>query len=141
MTIKEYLQQTYRLNQRIDACVQESRNLRYLATSISSYSGGEKVRHSRSTEAPFVRQIEKIAFLEEKMNADIDLLIALKEQIHELIQSLNDPDEQLIIRYRYILGYQWEAIAGALGMGLSSVHRKHRSALKNATLPQNHIRI
>ena len=141
MTIKEYLHQTYRLNQRINAHLEECQALRCLATSISSFSGGEKVRSSRSKEAPFVRQIEKILFLEERMNADIDLLLELKEQIHTLIQTLNDPEEQLIIRYRYILGYHWEAIAGTLGMGVSSVHRKHRAALEKLKLPEQYIRI
>ena len=141
MTVKEYLQQADRLNQRINAGVAESRRLRQLATSISSPGYGEKAQHSRGTEAPFARQIEKISLLEDRINADIDLLITLKEQIHKMLDTLPNQDERLIIQYRYILGYQWEKIADILGIGITTVHRKHRSALENATLPENYVRI
>lgn len=139
MTVKEYLQQTDRLNQRINACVAESRSLRALATSISSPGYGEKVRHSRDTEAPFVKQLERISALEDRINADIDLLITLKEQIHGMLDTLTNQDERLIIQYRYVLGYHWDKIATILEMEVPSVHRRHRRALANLTLPENYV--
>ena len=78
MTAKEYLSQAYRLDQRINSNIEEVTMLREMASSISSPSWGEKVQTSRSTEAPFVRSLEKIMDLEDTINKEIDTLVCLK---------------------------------------------------------------
>ena len=75
MTNKEYLRQAYRLDQRINSDIEEVARLREMASGISAPSLGDKVQTSRSGEAPFVRSVEKIMALEEKINQEIDLLV------------------------------------------------------------------
>lgn len=102
MTAKEYLSQAYRLDQRINSDIAEITRLREMACSISSPSWEDKVQTSRNTDAPFVRCLEKIMDLEQKVNDEIDTLIDLKRQIRVTIESVPNTDEQLVLRYRYI---------------------------------------
>lgn len=71
MTNKEYLRQAYRLDQKINSDIEEVARLREMAGSISSPVLGDKVQTSRSGDAPFVRSIEKILLLEEKINREM----------------------------------------------------------------------
>ena len=102
MTAKEYLSQAYRLDKRINSDIAEITRLREMACSISSPSWEDKVQTSRNTDAPFVRCLEKIMDLEQKVNDEIDTLIDLKRQIRVTIESVPNTDEQLVLRYRYI---------------------------------------
>ena len=60
MTAKEYLGQAYRLDQRINANLEEVARLREMASSVSSPSWEEKTGGSRPTDPPFVRCLVKI---------------------------------------------------------------------------------
>ena len=63
MTAKEYLSQAYRLDQKIDSHIEEVSRLRAMSQSISSPGWGDKVQSNRSTDAPYVRCLEKIIAL------------------------------------------------------------------------------
>lgn len=141
MTPKEYLHQAYRLDHKINSDIEELGRLREMAGSISSPQWGERVQTTRSTEAPFVRSVEKIISLEEKINREIDVLVDLKEQMRDVIASVENTDEQMVLRYRYIHNYTWEAIGDELNADKSTVRRWHGSALSHLTLPENPISI
>lgn len=67
MTAKEYLRQAYRLDQKINSDLEEVAALREMASSVSSPQLSERVQTSRKGDAPFVRCLEKIIELEDKM--------------------------------------------------------------------------
>lgn len=68
MTVKEYLHQAYRLDQRIKSDTMEAQNLREMAGSVSAIQyDKDRVQTSRNTEAPFVRTLEKLWTLEKKI--------------------------------------------------------------------------
>ena len=141
MTIRDYLSQAYRLDQRIDSNIREVSTLRKMMGSISSPVLGDRVQTSRPAEAPFVRIIEKIMLLEEKINAEIDLLVDLKEQIRGVIAAVPDTDERMVLSYRYVHNLTWEQISDELNESVSTVKRRHKSALDHAVLPENFIQI
>ena len=141
MTIRDYLSQAYRLDQRIDSNIREVSTLRKMMGSISSPVLGDRVQTSRPAEAPFVRSIEKIMLLEEKINAEIDLLVDLKEQIRGVIAAVPDTDERMVLSYRYVHNLTWEQISDELNESISTVKRRHKSALDHAVLPENFIQI
>ena len=95
MTPKEYLKQAYRLDHRINSDLAELGRLREMSTSISSPSLGEKVQTNRNTDAPFVKCLERIYALEEKINEEIDLLVNLKEEIRSVIDMVSNTDERM----------------------------------------------
>ena len=78
MTAKEYLQQAYRLDNRINSNLAEISRLRELTKSISSPDFGEHFNPNHTTEAPFICSLERIWELERKIDAEIDLLVELK---------------------------------------------------------------
>ena len=80
MTAKEYLGQAYRLDQRIDAKLEQVANLRALATKATATitdmprSSSPNLQHMEGT-------IVKIVDLEQEINEDIDRLVDLKKEI------------------------------------------------------------
>lgn len=137
MTPKEYLKQAYRLDHRINSDIAELGRLREMSTSISSPSLGEKVQTNRNTDAPFVKCLERIYALEEKINEEIDLLVNLKEEIRSVIDMVSNTDERMVLRYRYIHNYTWEQIGDVLGADSRTVRRWHGQALGHVILPEN----
>ena len=141
MTPKEYLKQAYRLDHRINSDIAELGRLREMSTSISSPSLGEKVQTNRNTDAPFVKCLERIYSLEEKINEEIDLLVNLKEEIRGVIDMVSNTDERMVLRYRYIHNYTWEQIGDVLGADSRTVRRWHGQALGHVILPENLLKI
>jgi DNA-directed RNA polymerase specialized sigma subunit len=141
MTNKEYLRQAYRLDQKINSDIEEVARLREMASSISSPMLGDKVQTSRNGDAPFVRSIEKILMLEEKIDQEIDLLVDLKSQMRDVIAAVPDTDERMVLRYRYIHNLTWEQIGNELNADARTIRRWHGSALVNVVLPDDPIKI
>ena len=141
MTPKEYLKQAYRLDHRINSDIAELGRLREMSTSISSPSLGEKVQTNRNTDAPFVKCLERIYSLDEKINEEIDLLVNLKEEIRSVIDMVSNTDERMVLRYRYIHNYTWEQIGDVLGADSRTVRRWHGQALGHVILPENLLKI
>jgi len=141
LTNKEYLRQAYRLDQKINSDIEEITRLREIASSISSPVLGDKVQTSRTGEAPFVRSVEKILMLEEKINREIDILVDLKEQMRDVIASVPDTDERMVLRYRYIHNLTWEQIGNELNADARTIRRWHGNALLHVVLPETPIKI
>lgn len=141
MTVKEYFYQAYRLDQRINSNLEEVTALREMSLSVSSPLLTERVQSSRKRDAPFVRCIEKIIDLEEKINKEIDLLVELKKEMRGVISTVEDTDERLVLKYRYIHNYTWEQIGNELHADSRTVRRWHGSALQHVRLPENPVEI
>ena len=141
MTNKEYLRQAYRLDQKINSDIEEVARLREMAGNISSPVLGDKVQTSRNRDGLFVRNMEKILLLEEKINREIDALVDLKSQMRDVIAAVQDTDERMVLRYRYIHNLTWEQIGNELNADKSTIRRWHGSALAHVVLPDNPIKI
>ena len=77
--------------------------------------------------------------LQEKINAEIDKLIDLKEQMRGVIETVVNVDEQMVLRYRYIHNMTWEQIGDELKADESTVRRWHHRALASVTVPDDPI--
>lgn len=141
MTAKEYLRQAYRLDHRINSDIAEMERLQEMAGSVGSPGFEEHYNPNRPSEAPFVRCLEKVWDLEQKINSEIDRLIDLKAQMREVIATAANADEQMVLRYRYIHNMTWEQIGDELHADRTTVYRWHNSALNHVTLPEDPIRI
>ena len=141
MTVKEYLHQAYRLDHRINSDIEELQRLREMSYSLSSPTRGDRVQTSKSNEAPFVKCICKIRDMEEKINAEIDLFVDLKKEIRSVIEKVENTDEQMVLRYRYIHNMTWLDIGDELHADKSTIRRWHGSALSHVVLPDNPIKI
>ena len=141
MTVKEYLRQAYRLDHRIDSDISEMERLREMACSIGAPGFEEHYDPNHPTEAPFIRALEKVWKLEEKINAEIDRLVDLKAQMRGVIEAVSDPDERMVLRYRYIHNMTWEKIGDVLQADRTTVYRWHNTAIRHVVLPDDPIQI
>lgn len=141
MTAKEYLRQAYRLDQKISSDLEEVASLREMSASVSSPQLTERVQTSKNTDVPFVRALEKIMDLEERINKEIELLMELKKEIRVVITTLEDTDERMVLKYRYVHNYTWEQIGNELHADARTVRRWHGKALQHVIMPENPIMI
>lgn len=131
MTVKEYLQQAYRLNELIEHDQRELERLRTLLVSIApvettheKVQGGPKV-YDKIGE--IIARIDEYAY---RINREIDEFVDLKAEIHGNIMQLQNNDARLILLYRYIEFMGWEDIAVKMGRTRQWILVLHARALK-----------
>lgn len=100
MTPKTYLNQAYRLEQRIRLDTEELENLRTLAATVSSPGFEEHYNPNHPTDAPFVKTLNRIWEMEQKVKDELDLLLRLKKEIQSVIAKVDNTDERLILTYQ-----------------------------------------
>ena len=137
MTSKEYLKQAFRVHDLIRSNKKELHELEMLSVSLpgTDYSK-DRVKAGSSSDANYTEIIAKIDILERLIKAEIDELLALKIEIRNVICSIKNDEERLILKYRYISFYTWENIADELNLSLRTVHRIHSDALRNVKVPR-----
>ena len=83
MTVKEYLGQAYLLDQRIKSDTMEYEELRMMSQTISSPGFEEHYNATKNTDAPFIRTLEKMVDMENRLMEEMSVLLELKQQIRE----------------------------------------------------------
>lgn len=138
MTSEQYLKQAYRLNELINSDLAELNNLRSLSTSISGVSyDTERVQGGNLPGSRIENIVAKITDLEEEINREIDRYVDLKVAIRREINRLENRNEQLLLRLRYVEFLSWEDIRATMGFDdLRRVYQIHREALKNFKPPE-----
>lgn len=136
MTAKEYLSQGYRLEQRIRLVKEEIANLQDLVCSVSSPGFEEHYNATRNTDAPFIRTIYKIMELEDKQNKLLNKMLEFKAQMCEVINSVDELNESMVLYYRYVVNESWQDIGRRLYVDERTVRRWHNKALAHVILPE-----
>ena len=128
MTAKEYLNQTYRLNERINSNLRQLEALEERATSIT-------VRLNPKVQGGTLNGTEQLIYhileLKERINTETSEYIRTLEEIRQTIARMKDPDESLLLTLRYIEFMRWEVIAEKMHFSQTQVFRIHREALKS----------
>lgn len=129
MTAKEYLGQAYRIDQRINSKIEQVSSLRALATKATSTlsdippSGTRNVHRMEDI-------IVKIIDMENEINADIDRLVDLKQEIIKTIKSVNNPEQQTLLELRYLCFRSWEEISVEMDYSIQQIYRIRDKALE-----------
>ncbi|HCW22790.1 MAG TPA: RNA polymerase subunit sigma-70 [Lachnospiraceae bacterium] len=139
MTPKAYLNQAYRLEQRIRLHQEELENLRMLAASVGSPGFEEHYNPNHPTDAPFVKTLNRIWEMEQKVKDELDLLLRLKKEIQSVIAKVDNTDERLILTYRYLKNYTWARIGDELYADERTIRRWHDRALSHVVVPENPV--
>lgn len=139
MTVKEYLRQAYLLDQRIKSDTMEYEELRSMAQIISSPGFEEHYNATKNTDAPYIRTIEKMMELENKIMLEMSILLDLKEQIRDVISQVEKPEYQMVLKYRYIHNYTWSKIGELVNADPTTVQRWHNKAIARIKVPPNAI--
>jgi RNA polymerase sigma factor (sigma-70 family) len=135
MTAERYLSQAYRLDQRIQLDQAELDNLKTLAASVGSPGFDEHNNPNRPTDAPFVKTLERIWEMEQKISTELSQLILLKQEILAVLAKVDDVDERLVLTYRYLHNMSWAEIGEEFGVSERTIRRWHERALSHVTVP------
>ena len=135
-TTKEYLKQIENMNRYIEQLLSEVEELRALSQSLSGTQFGERIKGgNKNNEATFVNYIIKINDLEAKINQEIDKFVDLKTVIISAIDELDDLEERILLRAKYISRKSWDDIFEQLNRSRSATYRVHASALEHFKIP------
>ena len=137
MTAEQYLSQAYRLDQRIQLEQSELDNLKTLAASVGSPGFDEHNNPNHPTDAPFVKTLERIWEMEQKISTELSQLILLKQEILKVLSKVNDVDERLVLTYRYLKNMSWSEISIELGVSDRTIRRWHERALTLVVVPES----
>lgn len=138
MTPKQYLQQAYLLDEKINSRLRELEQLRRLEASVQGVDlTRERVQCSRRFGSQVENIAQKIIDLEQRINSEIDRLLELKLEIRKVIESVDNETEQLLLRLRYIEYKRWYEIAEIMGYSKRQVTRLHGYALQKIKLSLN----
>lgn len=129
MSVKDFLERARHLDDAINSQVAELSHLRELSLKIGGSRLEERVTHSNPTEAPYAKWVESIVDKEREINAEIDRLVAVKMEISNFIDKIDNPEWKCLLRNRYVMCRSWIDVAAEMHYGLSSVYRIHKKIL------------
>ncbi|MBQ7296427.1 MAG: DUF1492 domain-containing protein [Clostridia bacterium] len=135
MTAQQYLSQARRLNAFIESDKRELERLWSQATGLSGADFSERVQGT-PTDTGIDGIIEKITELKNKINAELERCIALKNEIWDTINAVSNDDERLVLRLRYIEFMKFEKISVQMNYTERRVKQIHRQALNKIEIPQ-----
>ena len=136
MTAKEYLNQAYRLDQRIRSKQEQIAALNDLATSCSASITGMPRNPNRGG-SRMADAVCKIVDLQDSIAADMQKLVELKAEIIATIKAVDCIEYQLILEKRYISGKSWPEIAVDLDYKMRHLYKLHDEALNAIKIPEN----
>lgn len=137
MTAKEYLNQAYRLDQRIRSKQEQIAALNDLATSCSASMTGMP-RNPNKGGSRMADAVCKIVDLQDSIAVDMQELVELKAEIIATIKAVDCIEYQLILEKRYISGKSWPEIAVDLGYKMRHLYKLHDEALAAVKIPEKY---
>ena len=128
MTTKEFLNQAYRIDQRINIKLEQIISLHELATKATSTLSDVPVSGTKS-QSRMADVITKIVDLETEINKDIEELVGIKKNIVSTIKKVQNPELQTLLELRYLCFRTWEQIAVEMNYDLRYLHKLHKRSL------------
>ena len=135
MTPKEYLNQAYWLDRRIDSKLEQLSALRDTATKTTAVMDGEVVSHTRNVHS-LQDVIAKIMDMEVEINSDIDALVDLKRDIMRTIKEIENPEYQTLLELRYLCFKRWEEISVIMNYSVRRIFQIHDEAMEKLVIPE-----
>ena len=129
MTALEFLSQAYMLDQQIQTKMHQLSSLRSLSESMHSFRASEPVSHTKNV-TMLEDAVIKIMEAEQELNAEIDRLVDLKQEIRDVIAEVQDLTLRLILEKRHLLFQSWKEIAIDLEISSRWAKDRHKEALK-----------
>lgn len=128
MTAKEYLNRVRRQNYILKQTEKEMNEVRADILTLRASSLSEHVSGSKNSDTAdkYIR-LEKYM---EKVNAEWDKLIDMRNAAKDLIGAMPDPMHRAVLYARYINGQRWEDIAMDMHYSWKGIFKLHGQALR-----------
>ena len=135
-----YLRQGRLLDQRIKYHIRKLADLREDAYSISSpVLTADKIQTSPNGDAPFIEALTRMEELRERIRHELEILVALREQIEKVIHQIDGEEYQLALSYKYLENMTWQQIGDMLHVDKSTARRWALKGLELVVLPEDPI--
>ena len=126
------MQQLQRLDAVIHQKTKELEDLRLMLSRAGSIDyAKDRVRASPSTDAPFVRALERITDLEAEINREVGSFVDKKHEIISEIQGLSNAVHVQILFKRYVEFKRLEVISAEMNYAYTYTRALHRRALQD----------
>ena len=126
MTIKEWLNRGYKLDDEINSLLKEQQEAFSKAIGVN-YSATEKVQTSKRNTSE--DRLINYASYSELIDNRVDELYAVKQEILQVINKVNDSVLRTLLIKRYINFQTWEEIACGMNYSYRQICRLHSKAL------------
>ena len=127
--IKLYLNQAFYLDRQINSLIkvkEETVSLAQRCTANCNNDGGSNPSKTNSQEMLCI----KIADQSKQIDEQIDKLVNIRNDIEQLINTVDDSDGQSILRMRYLAYMSMSDIADIMGCTRATVYNKFNKAIK-----------
>lgn len=121
---KKWLNRAWMMEREIDALMALKTETRERVTSITATVSDIRVSNSQD-----VHKFDKLVELENKIDNIIDRELEVKQEIIDLLESMQDKRYKTLLINRYVRFMTWERIAVQMNYGYRQTLRLHRSAL------------
>ncbi|WP_282926902.1 hypothetical protein [Helcococcus kunzii] len=128
--VKKWLNRAYKIDELIKLDKKKIEEWNELATTIGGFNNGEKVQTSINTETTFVNKLFKKDEAIEKYNHRIIERYNIKEEIDEVINSIDDNEIVIVLSYRYLEFLSFRKIATLIYSNKSTVQRLHEKGIR-----------
>ena len=134
MTAKEYLNQAFRIDQRINSKLEQVESLRTLLTK-TSITLSDMPRNPNKGGSRVEDITIKIIMMEDSIKKDIDKLVSLKKEVSDTINAVDSVECRMLLELRYLCFHTWEDIAAEMNYTVRNVHLLHSKALGMIHVP------
>ena len=124
MTVKQWLWRYQNADHKIESLLRERQDVYDRLIKITAALDGDAVS---STKDP--HKFDELAELDVFIRQRVAQSMEIRIEITTAIDQLEDWRHRDILTYRYINGYTWEQVAGAVHVALRHVYRIHGDAL------------
>ena len=135
MTAKEYLNQAFRIDQRINSKLEQIESLRALLTKTSG-TLSDMPKNPNKGQSRTEDIIIKIMMIEDETKSDIDKLVTLKKEVSDTINAVDSVECRMLLELRYLCFHTWEDIAAEMNYTVRNVHLLHSKALGMVHVPE-----
>lgn len=133
MTAKEYLNQAYHADRRIESKLSQIESLKSLATRVTSVFSD--MPHSPMPDNHHLEKtIADIIDLENEILNDVSELVDLKREIKNAVNQVQNEKYRTLLELRYLNFLTWEQIAVNLNFSIQHTYRIHDEALKKISI-------
>lgn len=129
MKAKEYMQQAFFLDKRINSLVRQVGNLWDQATSVSQVISDMPHNPNKSMSKLEDRVVD-IVDLTDEIKSQVEELKILRKEMMGIVADIPDPEYQLILQERYFEMLTWEDIACDINRSVRSAQLLHGKALE-----------
>ena len=128
MNSKTWLSRAFCIEMQVQSKMEQIEALKSLACRMTAGFGSEPVKKTRNTTA-MEDTVVHILEAEEELNRRIDELVAMKLEIADVIDRVEDAMLRLVLEKRYLSFLSWGQIATDLHYSGRWLQKRHNAAL------------